>query len=220
MNDNYIIVFDFETDHIDPTIANPIQLAAVAIHPRSLKILEGSEFNSLIQPPDINDKDYEKIHASTISWHAKNKNTTEDNILEIIKSGPSEQSVWENFQIYLKKYHTQYSRQTKFTAPIAAGANIIKFDLIIAERLNLKYNIDYNFHPRDAVDLLNVVWLWFENKDGTPKSHSVDSLREYFGINKEGAHDALNDVTVCANLIIKFLNLHRRVSVKFKDSFK
>jgi DNA polymerase III epsilon subunit-like protein len=50
----------------------------------------------------------------------------------------------------------------------------------------------------------------------------MDNLRDYLGISKEGAHDALKDVKDCAEVLIRFMKLHRNLAdkVKFKDSFK
>jgi DNA polymerase III epsilon subunit-like protein len=46
-------------------------------------------------------------------------------------------------------------------------------------------------------------------------------MRDYLGISKEGAHDALKDVQDCAKILIRFMKLHRRLVPKivFKDSF-
>jgi DNA polymerase III epsilon subunit-like protein len=52
-------------------------------------------------------------------------------------------------------------------------------------------------------------------------SYSLDNVRKYFGISGEGAHDALKDVKDCAEILIRFMKLHRNLSskVKFKNSF-
>lgn len=77
------------------------------------------------------------------------------------------------------------------------------------------------FYPGSNLDLRDVLWFWFENNTDV-KSLSMDSMREYFGIKAEGAHRADKDATDVANLIIKFLKLHRHYGpkVKFKGSFK
>ena len=127
---------------------------------------------------------------------------------------------------YLEKYHTRSDRKSCFTAPIAAGYNINRFDLRIVERLSKKYN-NLNkegrsslFYPRDVVDVMNVIFYWFES-NGELKNYTLDNLRDYLGISKEGAHDALKDVKDTAEILIRFLKLHRNLGkkVKFKDSF-
>ena len=46
-------------------------------------------------------------------------------------------------------------------------------------------------------------------------------MRDLFGISKENAHDALQDVKDTANLMIGFMKLHRRVAKKvtFEKAF-
>ena len=67
---------------------------------------------------------------------------------------------------------------------------------------------------------MNVVFYWFEGNNEL-KNYTLDSLREYFGISKDGAHDALKDVKDTAEIAIRFLRLHRNLSqkIKFKGSF-
>jgi DNA polymerase III epsilon subunit-like protein len=54
------------------------------------------------------------------------------------------------------------------------------------------------------------------------KGLSLDSMRDYLGIDKTNAHNALKDVEDCAQILIRFLKLHKKLSqkIKFKDSFK
>ena len=68
---------------------------------------------------------------------------------------------------------------------------------------------------------MNLIFYWFEGIDKI-KSYSLDSIRDYLGIDKSGAHDALKDVHDCANILIRFLKLHRNLSpkVNFEQSFK
>jgi exonuclease I len=70
------------------------------------------------------------------------------------------------------------------------------------------------------VDAMNLIFYWFEN-NGDLKSYTLDSVRDYFGISKVGAHDALKDVKDTAEIIIRFMKLHRNLSqkIKFKNSF-
>jgi DNA polymerase III epsilon subunit-like protein len=67
---------------------------------------------------------------------------------------------------------------------------------------------------------MNLVFYWFENNNDV-KSLSLDNLRDYFGISKEGAHDALKDVKDCAQILIRFMKLHRKLGskIKFKGAF-
>ena len=105
---------------------------------------------------------------------------------------------------------------------MSAGMNIREFDNVILERLNKKYNIKTMFWKRDKVDILDFCFSWFENLDDAPKNYKMDTLRDYFGMSKENAHDALQDVRDSAAIIKKFIELHRSVSdrVMFKNCFK
>ena len=130
------------------------------------------------------------------------------------------------FLDYLDKYHSRTTKKSQFSAPIAAGYNIYRFDLPIINRLSIKHknvNKEGNtniFYPRDVVDVLNLVFYWFSSNNEL-KSHSLDSLRDYFGITKEGGHDAIKDVKDTAEIMIRFLKLHKKMAskIQFKGSF-
>jgi DNA polymerase III epsilon subunit-like protein len=53
------------------------------------------------------------------------------------------------------------------------------------------------------------------------KSISLDNVRDYFSISKDNAHDALKDVKDCADILLRFLKLHKNLSqkIKFKGAF-
>ena len=227
MNLKNICVFDFETDGVDPDICNPVQLSAIIIHPRSLKVIKKREFDAYIKPPDINEEDYYEQHKNTIDWHAKIQKKSVEDVLAQWRSASDEKDVWQRFIKYLTQYHTTQTRQSPFTAPLAAGYNILEFDMKIINRLCQKYGqLDKNgkqsiFFNRDKIDLLLFNFLWFENNDEL-KNYSFDNLRQYFGMKTEGAHNSLVDVKQCGELLIRFLQLHRRLSpkVQFKKSFQ
>ena len=67
---------------------------------------------------------------------------------------------------------------------------------------------------------MNVVFYWFEGNNEL-KNYTLDNLRDYMGLSKEGAHDALKDVKDTAQIMIRFMKLHRNLSdkIKFKGSF-
>ena len=217
MNIKKICVFDFETDGTNPEECNPVQLAAIIVDPRKLKIIKEASFESGIRPPAIDDDDYFQNHKSTIEWHSRISNCTTDEIIKRWKQNPSESDVWQSFTTWLGKYHTKQSRQTIFTAPIACGYNIEDFDLPIIKRLATKYGdirkdgTPKVFNPRDRIDMLKIVFWWFENQD-EPTSYSMDTMRKYFAISDEDAHDALGDVKDTADLMIKFLKTQRWVT--------
>jgi len=221
MNNNKICVFDFETDGTDVETLSPVQVAAVIIDPRKLEIIEGAEFNSYMRPEKIDEEDYIKKNLATIEWHAKVQNCKKEEVVDKWRAAPEIKHVWGSFLEFLSRYHASGKKKTRFSAPVACGANIIKFDLPISDKLCKKYAKGKNiFHPRDIIDIMHWFFPWFENSEEV-SSYSMDNMRKYFGISSEGAHDALKDVQDVAEICIKFMRLHRRTAskVKFKGSF-
>lgn len=226
INYNKICVFDFETDGVNPLECSPVQIAAVMVDPFQLEIIEGSEFNTYFKPEVLEQSDSYKYETDVLDFHAKVKGCHADDVLSEWKKYPRQELSWGLFINYLDKYHTRTSKKSQFSAPIAAGYNIYRFDLPIINRLSKKHgntNKEGNssiFYPRDVIDAMNLIFYWFEHNNDL-KSYTLDSLRDYFGIDKEGAHDALKDVKDTAEILIRFMKLHRSLSkkIKFKDSF-
>lgn len=222
-----ICVFDLETDGADPVKCSPVQIAAVIIDPLKLEVIEDSEFNINLKPELIADnKDYDYSDSDVLDFHAKVKGVSKAKVLEDWHGYQKQELGWKMFISYLDMYHLRSERKSCFTAPIAAGYNINRFDLKIIQRLSVKYdNVNKEgqtslFYPRDVIDLMNMVFYWFENSNEL-KNYTLDNLRDYLGISKEGSHDALKDVKDTANILIRFMKLHRNIAkkVKFKGSF-
>ena len=227
INMHKIAVIDFESDSTDPFTCQPTQLACLMIDPRKLEIIPGSEFNSMMRPIDIDDENYTEAHKNTIDFHAKNQHTTASSVLTAWQQAPTQKAVWANFVEYLGRYHTTQTKRGIYTAPLICGYNILGFDCHIIDRLSKLYNnIGKDgrtnlFFGRDKIDLMLYCFQFFENLP-EPTSYSLDTLREFFGISLEGAHDALYDVKNCAEIFIRWQRLIRRTAekVRFKDSFK
>jgi DNA polymerase III epsilon subunit-like protein len=228
MNYNKICVFDFETDGVNPEQCSPVQIAAVMIDPLNLEIIPNSEFNCNFKPEAMEkDPNYE-YKTDILDFHAKVKGCSKDKVYAEWQNYPKQEIAWKMFVDYLEKYHTRSNKKkSQFSAPIASGYNIYRFDLPIIQRLSKKYknvNKEGNsniFFPRDVADVLNLVFYWF-NHSNELKSYTLDSLRDYMGITKDGAHDAIKDVKDTAEILIRFMKLHRNLSekIKFKGSFK
>lgn len=226
INYNKICVFDFETDGSDPKVCSPVQIAAIIIDPIKLEIVPNSEFNINFKPEVLENDDNYNYTTDILDFHAKVKGCNKDDVLKEWKDYPKQQQSWQMFVNYLDKYHTRSSKKSQFSAPIAAGYNIYRFDLKIIDRLSVKYgnvnkeNTSDLFYPRDVVDVMNLVFYWFEHNSDL-KNYSMDTLRDYFGIDKTGSHDAIKDVKDTAEIMVRFLKLHRSLAskVKFKNSF-
>lgn len=230
---NYICVYDFETDSPKPETCEPVQIAALMLHPHTLNIVEDSEFVSYMRPEGIDDKNYLKKNYDTIKWHATNyhpdfyelKSGDQDEavmgILQKWKDAPNQKQVWSDFCTYLLKYNNNQARRSKFSAPIRAGANIRRFDNTIVDRMCTRFGTVTKdgeqkiFQPRDVVDIMELAFYWFENLP-EPKAYNMGALREFFGMSDEGAHDALVDIRDEAAMIQKFLRLHRSIAAKVK----
>lgn len=226
INYNRICVFDFETDGSDPSMCSPVQMAALMIDPLNLEIIDGSEFNINFKPEVLENNDSYTYETDILDFHAKVKGCSKDEILASWYKYPKQDHSWKLFTSYLDKYHSRTTKKSQFSAPIAAGYNIHRFDLHIIDRLSQKYgNLNKEkrtdlFYPRDTIDAMQLMFYWFEHNNDL-KSYSLDTVRDYLGIDKTGSHDALKDVQDTAAIIIRFLKLHRNLGqkVKFKDSF-
>lgn len=230
INQKKICVFDMETDGSDPTVCSPVQIAALMIDPIKLEIIKDSEFNISLKPDKLEACDNDSnpyADSDILQWHAKIKGVTPEQILADWRTYPSQGKSWEQFVSYLNSFHIRTTKKSLFTAPIAAGYNIFRFDLKIVERLGKKYgNFNKNgeidiFYPRDTLDLMNLLFYWFESSKDV-KSLSMDTMRDYFGINALNAHDALKDVYDTADILTRFLRLHRNLykKIKFRNSFQ
>ena len=226
-NNQKICVFDLETDGSNPDICSPVQIAAIMVDPKKLEIIPDSEFNINIKPEILESQpEYAYADSDVLDFHAKVRGCDKESILNSWKDYQKQTNGWSLFTSYLNMYHTRTSKKSFFSAPIAAGYNIYKFDLRIIDRLSKKYGnlnkegISDLFYPRDTIDLMNMVFYWFEGNNEL-KNYTLDNLRDYLGISKEGAHDALKDVKDTADILIRFLRLHRNLSnkVKFEKSF-
>lgn len=222
-----ICVFDLETDGSNPDKCSPVQIAAIMVDPIKLEIIPNSEFNINIKPEALQDNpSYGYEDSDVLDFHAKVRGSSKEDILSSWTQYQKQEVGWKMFVSYLDMYHTRSEKKSCFSAPIASGYNINRFDLRIIERLSTKYN-NLNkegrsslFYPRDVIDVMNVLFYWFEGSNEL-KNYTLDNLRDYLGISKEGAHDALKDVKDTAQIMIRFLRLHRTMGqkVKFRGSF-
>jgi DNA polymerase III epsilon subunit-like protein len=199
MTNNIIICFDFETGGLDIKTTEPIEIAAVAINPRTLSIVPDGTFYSLCKPTD-----FSLLQDQALAVNGKTRDQ--------LQQAPEQEAVWRSFASFIKRFN---SKGNGFmTAPIAAGKNIRMFDLPIFSRLCAKYgfadkNGDQNlFHRRKVYDLEDILEYWFHDSDELP-DRKMDTLRGYFGLSKDGAHSAMVDTKQTAELIVRFLKVHR-----------
>ena len=169
----------------------------------------------------------ERIERTVLSNLIYNEEYTR-RVLPFIKeeyfSDRLEKILFTEIHNFVNKYNW---KKTPYFAPIASGYNINGFDMIIVDRMCEQFG-PYDkergqqtlFNKIHRVDVMPLVWGWLEdNKD--IKSLSLDSLRDYFGMSKDNAHDALQDVKDTANLLIRFLKMQRKFAskVQFEKAF-
>lgn len=219
MKNNDIIFFDFEATSKDANTAQPVQLAAIVIDGLELTVKPDSIFQSLIKP----EFDLEKCKHYNLAPLTQESIDIHKKTPEMLKNAPSLKTVWSQFIEYVNCYNYQ---DNKWDKPIAAGKNIIKYDLPICRRIasqepykfgpwNKEKNEMQLFQVRDEFDIEHDVLRWFKfQKD--QKSYSMDNLRPLLGIPTDGAHDALDDVIYGAFLLCKFLNVYKTFCPKLK----
>lgn len=221
MNNLNIVVFDFETagtivrknGGLDASQLIPIQIACVVLDARKLNIIPGSEFQSMMRPPEDC-----VLNPQALSV---NKKTEKE-----IREAPADwQTVWTAFCNHVKRFNP--NNNSAFTAPIPAGKNIRNFDLPIANWLCEKYGfVDKNnnpniFNSRISLDIEDNLFSWFWHNSEL-SDYKMDTVREYFGLSSENAHDAAEDVRQTAIVLKQFLLLHKSLfkKVGFKNSLK
>lgn len=212
MNNQNIIVYDFETGSRYAWTTQPIQIAAIAIHPQKLEILEGGVFESLMKPLD--DDEAIELGVDPIQDEALevNKKTRKE-----LRTAPIPSVVWQAFAKWVKTFNP---KGNKWGRPVKAGFNNNRFDDIIVNRLcgedpynfgpyDNEYNQEEIFHPIHSIDVMKLCWYWFEGIDLPMRGMSLDALREYFGLVSENTHDALVDVVDTAEILVRFMKLGR-----------
>ena len=220
LNIRDIIVFDFETGSRNPQKTQPTQIAAVVIHGKSLKIKKSGTFNSEIRPILDDDKAIElgldPVEDEALAITRKTR--------KALAKAATPKFVWKKFAKFVAMHNW---KGTPWFNPIAAGYNINNFDLPIVQRMCDEYGpVDKKtgkqslFHPIYKIDLMDTVWMWLENNPDV-RSISMDSMRDLMNLSKDNAHDALQDCLDTANILVKFMKLHRTLSpkVKFEKAF-
>lgn len=216
------MVFDFETTGLVPGEAEVIQVAGKAYRADTLEpypVDAGGEFSSMMRPVRVDNLDDPGVRKAL----SVNKKTKED-----ILAAPDQKLVWNEFVAWVNKFNTT---RNFMGAPIAGGKNIRDFDLKFVDVLNRLHCKNKEktllFNRRQQVDLEDFIFAWFEHDPELPNM-KMDTLREYFGMSGEGAHDALVDVRQTGELLVKFLKLKRDLRkrlardgsplIKFRDS--
>lgn len=216
MNQIPIIVFDLETggtikgQALSTELCLPLQLAAQAIDPRKFTPL--GSFASYISPGCK----YEELEPEALAINKITKAQLED--------APDLSTVFRQFVNFVNQFNRKPG--SIWDAPIPGGHNIVNFDLPIINRLCVAQGfVDKNtkkpniFNARNKIDTIDMLFGWFENQV-EPSKFNFDYLREFFGMSKVGAHNAVVDVQQESEVIIRFLKFHRNIMQKLQPQFK
>jgi hypothetical protein len=149
---------------------------------------------------------------------------------EELEEAPLQEVVWKQFATFCAQF-TLGGKSDGWSAPIAAGYNINNYDMPIVQRLCESYKMlnkeGYQsiFHNVHRHDLMPIITHWF-NGQKEPVRYNMDALRDYFGLSKENAHDALQDVLDTAAILSRFMKLTRTLQnpdkkprITFKNAF-
>jgi DNA polymerase III epsilon subunit-like protein len=212
MNTNYILSYDFETSSADPTTTQILQIGACIVERNNLTIVD--KFESLLRPVD-----FESVEDGALKV---NKLT-----IEQLEQAPETKLVWDLFTNWVQKYNKSKKTFSAWNNPVQAGYNICNFDSVILKRYckeygpwNDKRNEQKLVHPVYTYDVLQHLFLWFEN-NAEMNRLNLSATLEYFGVSKEtieGAHRADFDVAATTAILIKLLKMERYLTSKDKAS--
>lgn len=204
---NSYCIFDLETTSPSPRRTQPVQIAAVMVNSRTLSIVPGSEFQSLIQPSF--DPEFCKLHnldllqPGAVAVHGKTE--------AMLRKAPSLKAVWANFCEYVNSFNY---KGTNWTAPISVGYNNKGFDNRIIERVMCDEPWGYGpsskdksrpelFNKYTSLDVYDMMALMFENDKSVTKMGADALIRGHMGYAKGQAHDAMGDVIMTAKVFCK-----------------
>ena len=215
MNSNYICVFDLESDNVDSKIATLLEIGAVMIDNRELKIVD--TFSSLLQPINLDEVNQEALQINHIT-------------MDELSKAPQEKLVFESFITWVNKHNKSKNAYSAYHAPVAGGYNITGYDIPIIRRYCEKYGgwdskrkDQKIFNQINFIDLMHHMWFITENSMEL-ENNELTTVLEYMGIEKqvlESAHRALFDAEMSAQILIRLMNYTRRLKTigKMKNAF-
>lgn len=210
INEKPILIFDLETTGLDYRKHDISQIGALVLDPRTLEPIPNGEFVSYVKPERPENADPGALRVTNLS-------------LDFLMKQKDISVVWHEFANFVNSFNY---RKSKFSAPIPAGYNILNFDFKFINPLMKRYGQwdeskdEQKLFGWPPLDCMHMMWTWMESNPNL-KSISMDSLRNYFGINEQG-HDALVDCRTVARLLKRFLHWQRTLAAKYKfeGSFK
>ena len=187
-------------------------MSACAIDGRRLEIIRDSVFNSFIKP-ELDPEKCKLLGIDEVQNEALKVNGID---LKSLENSPGPKEVWERFCEYVNKFSSGTGR---WKAPIRAGMNILGFDDKINFRLAKEFgpwdkeqNCPALFHPRDCIDIMHHLFMSIYENNSNVRSLSMDSMRDYFGLSKEKAHESETDILQGSMILIRNMKWMRKLS--------
>jgi len=212
MNHRYITVIDLETTGKDKYTCFPTEFACKVYNPYTFEPVPDGEFCSgLMRPQDLSIVEPEALEITKIK-------------MSDLEKAPLVDVMWQKCLDFIMQFN---KKKDSWNCPIAGGHNIDGFDIPIINRMNKLFGDKKEktvcFNDYMTLDLLKIVFSWF---NGTKElaNYKLDTLRDYFGIPKEGSHRALKDVEDTGSILMRFLKYKKnsiiKGNLKLKNCFK
>lgn len=232
INNKTIICYDLETSGVDTNTADIWQICAIPINPRTLEILHEEKFQSYVRPQSLDGTPNDDPKWDRYKVITKGASDINHIDTDTLKDYPTTEKVFKNLEAFTNSYGKDRDR------PISLGYNNVSYDNFLIERVCQQFKLIKRgkqgiFNQLQTIDLLHECFGWFENSMTGPENYKLDTLRDYFGISKDGAHNAVKDVIDTAEIFVRFLKLRRLIvsgfeckgcgkmnKVSFKGKFK
>lgn len=224
MNYNTYICYDLETTGPNPNYDYPIEFGAVVLNPKTLKTYKDNSgndivFESLVKIPD-------DFLAQAKADPAKMK-SLEDALrinhktFEDLEEAPDLKTVWENFINFVHSYSNKPSDAWRLPIPVTYNGN--SFDNVMINRLAKEFKtVNGNgeplvWHKNISIDMYIEM---FKNTEDNAKVTrlNLDTMRDFLGLSKDGAHTALADAYTVKYMFCRFQNKQREIMRKINPA--
>jgi DNA polymerase-3 subunit epsilon len=193
------LIFDLEMTGTESDFHDIIQIGAILVDYQWNKI---SEFESLVYPenPENISKYSEEIHGISISD---------------LEDAPNVYDVFEDFENWIKKSLRRNENSNLFDVTIC-GQSVINDVNFLKFKYN-ELNLAWPFSAK-LIDLLTITFVMYRiydsNKLKRPKSMSLNSVSQMFGISREdNQHNALEDALLTYSCFKEYFKIIDQVKL-------
>ena len=220
MNSNTYLCYDLETTGPNPYYDIPIEIAAIALKPRTLESYKDNlgqdiTFYSLVQIPEefLKAAEADPKKKASLEGALKINNKTLDDLAE----APDLKTVWRNFVNFCQQYSSKPSDSWRSVIPVTYNGN--GFDNVMIDRLAKEFgDVDGEgrsivFHKNLSVDLYQDMFRWTENST-KPGRLNLDTIRKWTKYPEGAAHTAMYDAYTVKHLFCRLQKKQREISQK------